>query len=376
MGEEEIAEVVDTLRSGWIGMGPKTARFEQLFRDYVGSRHAVAVSSGTAALHLSLIACGIGPGDEVITTPLTFPATANVILHQGATPVFVDIDEQTLNIDPALVEERITPRTRAIIPVHFGGLPCEMDRLMQIARRHALYVIEDAAHALGARYRGRLIGTIGDFTAFSFYANKNITTAEGGMVTTHDDVAADLIRAYRLHGMTHDAWIRFQSKNLVFSEAIYPGYKYNMTDIQASLGIHQLKRLEAFLDIRERYAARYDEAFADLPGVSIPPRMLREGDRHALHLYLLILDVERLKVDRDEIVRALRAENIGAAVHYKPVHLHPYYRQRFGFRGGEFPKAERIAERLVSLPLSPKMTPRDVDSVILAVRRVIGYYLK
>lgn len=374
LGEEEIAEIADTIRSGWIGSGPKTKRFEDMFREYIGCRYAVAVSSCTAGLHLSLIAAEVKSGDEVLTTPLTFSATANVIVHQGALPVFVDVNRTTLNIDPALIEEHITPRTKAIIPVHFGGLPCEMDRILDIARRHHLVVIEDAAHAMGGRYRGRMVGTLGNFTAFSFYANKNLTTGEGGMVTTDDAAAAELMEIYRLHGMSRDAWARYQTKQVVFSEAVYPGYKYNMTDMQASLGIHQLRKLESFLAIREQYAAIYDEAFTDMPEITLQPRSGGEGDRHALHLYLLILNLERLSADRDTIVSALRAENVGAAIHYKAIHLHPYYRQRFGYRGGEFPNAEFASERILSLPLSPKMTRSDVDDVIQAVRKVIAYY--
>ena len=374
LGEEEIAEVVDTIKSGWIGTGPKTKRFEEMFREYVGSQYAIAVSSCTAGLHLSLIAAGIGPDDEVLTTPLTFSATANVIVHQGARPVFVDIDRTTLNINPALIEERITPRTRAIIPVHFGGLACEMDKILDIAHRYNLVVIEDAAHAVGGRYREKMIGTLGNFTSFSFYANKNLTTAEGGMVTTDDAEAASMMEIYRLHGMNRDAWKRYKARGVIFSDAIYPGYKYNMTDIQASLGIHQLQKLESFLATREQYAAMYDHAFADMPEISLQPRPRGIEGRHALHLYLLILNLERLTVDRDTILIALRAENIGAAVHYKALHLHSYYRERFGYMGGEFPNAEFASERVISLPLSPKMTPADVEDVIRAVQKVITYY--
>jgi len=374
LGEDEIAEITDTVKSGWIGTGPKTKRFEEDFRDYVGCEYAIAVSSCTAGLHLSLIAAGIGLGDEVLTSPMTFSATANVIVHQGATPVFVDIDDVTLNMNLALVEERITPRTKAIIPVHYGGLPCDMDRIFEIASRHHLTVIEDAAHAVGARYHGKMIGTLGDFTCFSFYANKNLTTAEGGMVTTDDPEAAELMEIYRLHGMSRDAWKRYESKEIVFSESIYAGYKYNMTDLQSSLGIHQLKKLESFQEIRERYAAMYDAAFREMPEISLQPRPSKEGERHALHLYLLILNLDQLTVDRDKVLVALRAENIGAAVHYKALHLHPFYRDKFGYQGGEFPVAEDLSERVLSLPLTPKMTVGDVEDVIQAVKKVIAYY--
>ncbi len=374
LGEEEIAEVVDTIKSGWIGTGPKTIRFEQMFRDYVGSEYAVAVSSCTAGLHLSLIAAGVGPGDEVITSPMTFAATGNVIIHQGATPVFVDIDPKTLNIKPELIEGRITERTKAIIPVHFGGLACEMDEIMAIARQHGLLVIEDAAHAIGARYHGKMVGSIGDLTSFSFYANKNMTTAEGGMVTTNNAAFAEKLQIYRLHGLSRDAWQRFKVKRLMLSECIYPGYKYNMTDLQASLGIHQLEKLESFLAIRERYAEMFDDAFRDMPEVSLQPRPKGGDDRHALHLYVLILDLTRLRVDRNTILSALRAENIGAAWHYKALHLHPYYRERFGYKEGMFPNAEYVSERILSLPLTPRMTEQDVRDVITAVHKVIEFY--
>ncbi|MGC9356433.1 MAG: DegT/DnrJ/EryC1/StrS family aminotransferase [Anaerolineae bacterium] len=374
IGDEEIAEIVDTLRSKWIGTGPKTQRFEEAFRNYIGADCAVAVSSCTAALHLSLIAAGIGEGDEVITTPMTFSSTVNVIVHEDAVPVFVDIDRTTLNIDPALIEERITPRTRAIIPVHFGGLACDMDAILDIARRHEITVIEDAAHAVATKYRGRMIGTLGDFTCFSFYANKNLTTAEGGMITTSNPDAAHMMEIYRLHGMDRDAWKRYQTKKVMLSEAIYPGYKYNMTDMQASLGIHQLKKLERFQEVREDYAAMYDQVFENMPEVTLQPRPVTEGDRHALHLYVLILNTERLRVGRDEILLALRAENIGAAIHYKAIHLHPYYRAHFGYKGGEFPHAEYVSDRILSLPLTPTMSLQDAEDVVRAVQKVIAHY--
>ena len=374
LGEEEIAEVVDTLRSRWIGTGPKAQRFEAAFREYIGCQHATAVSSCTAALHLSLVVAGVGPGDEVITSPMTFASTANVIIHQGATPVFADIDLQTLNIDPARIEEQITARTRAIIPVHFGGLPCDMDAILNIARRHDLVVIEDAAHAVGTRYRGRMVGTLGDLTCFSFYANKNLTTAEGGMVTTSHADFAEAMEVYRLHGQSRDAWQRYKVKHLVLAETVYPGYKYNMTDLQASLGLHQLAKLERFQAIRERYAAIFDAAFRDRPEVSFQVRSTGPGDRHALHLYVLLLDLDQLAADRDEVLAALRAENIGATWHYKAVHLHPYYRQQFGYHEGTFPHAEHVSARILSLPLTPSMSEQDVEDVIQAVNKVLDHY--
>lgn len=377
LGEEEIAEVVDTLRSGWIGTGAKCLRFEEEFRQYVGSRHAVSVSSCTAGLHLALVVSGIGPGDEVITSPMTFAATGNVIIHADATPIFADIDPRTLNILPLEIERRITDRTRAVIVVHFGGLPCDMDEIMAIARRHRLVVIEDAAHAVGGRYRGRNVGTLGELASFSFYANKNITTAEGGMVTTDSAAQADCLRAWRLHGLSADAWKRYTSKELILSDVVYPGFKYNMTDLQASLGLWQLRKLERFLAVREEYAALYDRAFAEMEEVALQTRPPSgSGSRHALHLYVLLLDLERLTCSRDEFVSALRRENIGAGIHYTALHLHPYYMKRFKHSRGDFPNAELASDRILSLPLSPAMTPEDVGCVVEVVRRTLRRFRK
>ena len=376
LGDEEINEVIDTLRSGWIGTGPKAVRFEQDFARYVGSKHALAVNSCTAALHLGLIANHIGPGDEVITTPLTFAATANVIMHVGAKPIFVDIDPITLNIDPDNIERAITPKTKAIIPVHFGGLSCDMDRIEAIAKRHQLAIIEDAAHATGTRYHGRLIGSdTGTVACFSFYANKNLTTAEGGMITTDNDELADRIAVFRLHGLSKHAWQRYSSKKLMLSDALYPGYKYNMPDIVAALGIHQLAKQERFLEIREQYARCYDEAFASLPGVRLQPRPRDlDQNRHALHLYVLILDPQQFRVDRNDIMSALLAENIGAALHYRAVHTHPFYRETFGYQHDDFPIAAQIGDNILSLPLTPGMSSHDIDDVIMAVNKVLRTY--
>jgi dTDP-4-amino-4,6-dideoxygalactose transaminase len=374
LGEEEIAEVVDTLRSGWIGTGPKTQRFEEEFATYVGAKYAVAVNSCTAGLFLSLVALGIGPGDEVITTPLTFAATVNVIEHVGARPVLVDIDRHTLNIDPELVQRAVTPRTKAILPVHFGGLACDLEALQTIAEQHGLAIVEDAAHAVGARYQGRMIGSWGNLTAFSFYANKNLTTAEGGMVTTNDPVLEDKIRVLRLHGLSRDAWMRFATRRLMKPDIIFPGYKFNMPDLAAALGIHQLRKQEKFLQIRERYARMYDEAFADLPVRRQPRPVDLEKNRHSLHLYVLILEPGRWKVHRDQVINALLAENIGAALHYQPIHVHPFYRQKYGYRPEDYPNAFEVGENILSLPLTPCMTEDDVQSVITAVRKVANAY--
>jgi dTDP-4-amino-4,6-dideoxygalactose transaminase len=374
LGDEEAQEVLDTLRSGWIGTGPKTIRFEQMFAEYVGARHALAVNSCTAALHLSLLASGIKPGDEVITSPLTFAATANVVIHTGARPVFADIDPQTLNIAPVNIERAITKRTRGLIVVHFGGLPCQMAEIMAIAQQHRLILIEDAAHAIGARYEGRLIGGLGNLACFSFYANKNLTTGEGGMVTTEDDEVAERIAMYRLHGLSRHAWQRYTARRLMLSDALYPGYKYNMPDLLASLGIHQLQRVESGLLIRERYARMYDDAFADMPGISLQPRPTDGRNRHGLHLYVLVLDLEQFRVSRNQIIDALLAENIGAALHYRALHMHPYYRNTYGYQPDDFPIAASIGESILSLPLTPCMSEKDVQDVIEAVHKVLLAY--
>ena len=376
LGEEEEREVLDTLRSGWIGTGPKALRFEQMFAEYVGAKHALAVNSCTAALHLSLVAAGIKPGDEVITSPLTFAATANVAIHAGARPVFADIDPQTLNISPANIERAITDRTRAVIVVHFGGLPCQMDEIMAMARHHNLVMIEDAAHAVGARYNGRLIGSLGNLACFSFYANKNLTTAEGGMVTTDDDEVSERIAIYRLHGLSRHAWQRYASRRLMLSDALYPGYKYNMPDLLASLGIHQLRRVEDGLVVRERYARMYDAAFSEILGVRLQPRPSDGRSRHGLHLYVLLLDLTQFRATRNQVIDALLAENIGAALHYRAVHMHPYYRDTFGYQPADFPVAAAVGESILSLPLTPCMTEQDVADVIAAVCKVLAAYRK
>jgi len=374
LGEEEAAEILDTLRSGWIGTGPKTIQFEKAFAEYVHSKHALAVNSCTAALHLGLLAAGVGPGDEVITSPLTFAATANVMIHAGARPVFADINPVTLNIDPKNIERAITPRTKAIIPVHFGGLACEMDEIMSLAEQHHLSVVEDAAHAVGTRYKGRLIGGLGNIACFSFYANKNLTTGEGGMITTESDEQAERIEVYRLHGLSKHAWQRYTSRKLLLSDAIYPGFKYNMPDLMASLGLHQLKKVEGFLHIRERYAAIYDEAFRHMPGVRLQPRPADGQNRHGLHLYLLILDPDQFRVSRNEIIAALLAENIGAALHYRALHTHPYYRQTFGYAPQDYPIAAAVGDSILTLPLTPGMTEADVADVIEGVTKVLSAY--
>ncbi|MBN1992345.1 MAG: DegT/DnrJ/EryC1/StrS family aminotransferase [Anaerolineae bacterium] len=373
LGEEEIQEVVVTLRSGWIGTGPKTQQFEQAFAEYVGAPYALAVSSCTAALHLSLLAKGVGPGDEVITTPLTFAATANVIVHCGARPVFVDIQPDTLNINPELIPAAVSPRTKAIIPVHFGGLPVELNAVR--AAVGDIPIIEDAAHAIGSRYQGQRIGAHGNLTCFSFYANKNLTTAEGGIITFSEGNLYNRLMVLRLHGLDVDAWKRYQKKGIAHSELLEAGYKYNLTDLQASLGLHQLAKVEAFLARRETIARFYDRSFADLPGVT---RQWRPDNiqkhRHGLHLYVLIFDPVQFAASRDEIVTALRAENIGAGVHYTALHQETFYRHLLQLSDGAYPMAEHIGANVLSLPLTPGMTDQDAQDVVDATYKVLEAY--
>ncbi len=367
IGEEEIGEVVASLRSGWIGTGPKVARFEEDFKVYKGAPHAVAVSSCTAALHLSILAAGVQPGDEVITTPLTFCATVNAILHAGGKPRLVDVEPATMNLDPDQVRRAITPRTRAILPVHFAGRPCEMDPLQEISDRHGLKIIEDCAHAIESEYRGRKAGTLGDFGCFSFYATKNLTTAEGGMVVTCREEDAARIKILALHGMSKDAWRRFSDEGYRQYSVVDLGFKYNMTDLQAAIGIHQLRRVESNWRRRREIWERYDEAFADL-AVEIPPAVPSHL-RHAYHLYTLRIDPTGTGITRDEFLDAMTSEGIGVGVHYLSVPEHPYYQRSLGWRPEECPNAMRIGREIVSLPLSPALTSDDVEDVIQAVRR-------
>jgi dTDP-4-amino-4,6-dideoxygalactose transaminase len=329
----------------------------------------VAVSSCTAALHLALDVIGVREGDEVVTSPLTFPATANVVEHCRARPVFADVNRETMTIDPDRVEAAITPRTRAIIPVHLAGRPCDMSRLMQIADRHGLTVIDDAAHAIEAAAGPVKIGSAGHMTAFSFYVTKNLVTGEGGMLTTGRDDWADAARVRSLHGIDSDAWKRYGAEGYTPYETVYPGFKYNMTDMQAALGLHQLARLDASLAVRERHWARYNEAFAPMPELCIPAE--QDGIRHARHLYTLLVRPERLTIDRNRFIDELKRRRIGAGVHFTALHLHKYYRERYGYAAGSFPNAEWIGHRTLSLPLSAALTDADVDDVIEAVRDTV-----
>ena len=371
--ESDIQAVVSVLRSDWLTTGPKVGEFEEAFAAYVGAKHAVSYSSGTAALHGAAFAAGLQAGDEAITTPLTFAATANCVLYQGATPVFVDATGDTLNLDPAQVASRITPNTRAILPVDYAGHPADLDPILQLASKHGLIVIEDASHALGAEYRGRRVGSISHMTVFSFHPVKHLTTGEGGMVTTDNNVLAEKLRRFRNHGISSDARQR-QSAGQWFYEMVLLGYNYRLTDIACALGLSQLSRMAANLARRREIAAGYTSAFVRVPGVVAPS--VRGEVNPAWHLYPIRLELAQLTVDRAEVFGALRAENIGVNVHYIPVHLHPYYREQFGYQGGEFPVAEDAYERLISLPMFHSMTDRDVDDVIQAVRKVVGYYAK
>ncbi len=377
IGEEEIAEVVETLRSGWIGQGQKVARFEREFAEAFDAPVAIAVSSCTAALHISLIAAGVGRGDEVLVPAFTFAATATAVEHAGATPVFCDIERDTLLIDLDDAARRVTARTRAIVPVHFGGLPCPMDTLLAFGREHKIAIVEDAAHAVGARDEGRPIGSFDSLCCFSFYANKNLTTAEGGMITLRDEELADRLRILRLHGLSTDAWKRFGTKSFVPSELETLGFKYNLTDLQASLGIHQLAKLERFHTRRQELAERYDEVLRDLPGVRFQARSpAGRNVGHALHLYLLLVDVDSLTVDRDTLLEAFRAENIGAAIHYRALHLEPYYVREFALEPGSLPVSEDVTRRILTLPLSPGMTDDDASDVLLAAQKIFFRYAR
>jgi dTDP-4-amino-4,6-dideoxygalactose transaminase len=369
-GPEEEAEVVDALRSGWVTTGPKTHRLEAAFREMLGVPHAVAVNSCTAALHLALIGLGVGAGDEVITTPLGFATTANVLVHVGATPVFADVEPDTLNLDPAAVAARIGPRTKAIMPVHLYGHPCEMDGLEALARRHGLLLIEDAAHAIGAEYRGQPMGARADAAAFSFYATKNITAGEGGMLITRRKDLAERAQILRLHGMSRDAWKRYGDEGFRHWDILLPGYKYNLSDVLAAIGLAQLPKLAGFQAERQRLCAAYDRALADLPGLERPT--VRPEVRSAYHLYSVRLRAEQLTWTRDQVMAAIQAENIGLGVHFRALHLHPYYRDRFGFRRGLCPAAEAASDRLFSLPLYPGLTDADVRDAVAAVRKVLA----
>jgi perosamine synthetase len=369
--DDDIQAVVETLRSDWLTTGPKVNEFEEAFAAWVGARYAVSFSSGTAALHGATFAADVGAGDEAITTPLTFAATANCVLYQGGTPVFADISDRTLNIDPDEIERRITPRTKALLPVDYAGRPADLARIAEIADRHGLTVIEDACHALGAEYRNRRVGGISHMTVFSFHPVKHLTTGEGGMVTTDNADFAEQMRKFRNHGISSNARDR-QREGQWHYEMVLLGFNYRLTDIACALGLRQLQKLEANLARRREVAARYATALCEMPGVIIP--LADDALSPAWHLYPIRLDLKRLAAGRAEIFRALRAENIGVNVHYIPVHLHPYYRDRFGYKGGEFPAAEAAYETLLSLPMFHGMSDEDVKDVVRAMEKVVPHY--
>lgn len=375
IGEEEIQEVVDTLKSGWLTTGPKTARFEREFAEYVGSPYALAVNSATSGLHLALEAVGVGPGDAVLTSPYTFTASAEVIRYLGADPIFADIDARTFNLDPALADKRIRElraagrNIKAILPIHVAGQACDMDALMAVAKRHDLRVIEDAAHAIPSTSGGRMIGTIGDLTVFSFYVTKPIATGEGGMITTASEALVKRMKTMRLHGINRDIWDRYRTNQPNwFYEVVEPGFKYNMSDIMAAIGIHQLKKVECFQQRRQYIADQYTSAFCDLP---LKTPGIQSGERHSWHLYIIQLELEALTITRDQFIEKMAARGIGTSVHFIPLHLQPYWRDRYGFKPEDFPAAFDCYRRAVSLPIYTAMTDDDIERVIQAVRNIL-----
>lgn len=373
LDEDDIATVVEVLRSDWLTTGPKVAEFEQAFAEFVGAKEAVAVSNGTAALHAAMYALEIGPGDEVIVPPMTFAASANCVLYQGATPLFADVEPDTLLLAPPQVEAKITPRTKAIIAVDYAGQPCDYDALRAIANQHALALVDDACHAIGGSYKGRPVGSLADLNTFSLHPVKHITTGEGGVITTDDPELARRMRLFRNHGITTDHRQREQQGSW-FYEMVELGYNYRLTDFQCALGMSQLRKLPSWVARRQEIAGQYDAAFAELPEVE--PLAVRDEVSHAYHLYIIRLNSKQLRATRTEIFAALRAEGIGVNVHYIPVHLHPFYRERFGTELGDCPVAEAAYEQIISLPIFPRMSEQDVEDVIAAVHKVSETYLR
>lgn len=371
IGEEEIEEVIDTLRSGWLTTGPKTRKFAEQFAEYTAAPNALTVSSCTAALHLSLLSLDIGAGDEVITTPLTFAASVNVIEHAGATPVLVDVEPDTLNIDPGKIEAAISAATKAIIAVHYAGHPVELTAIRDIAERHGIHLIEDAAHAIGASYRGEPVGSGSNSACFSFYATKNLTTGEGGMLTGNGELI-EKARTLSLHGMSREAWSRYAAGGKWAYDIVAPGFKYNMTDIQAALGIQQLKRFESMQQRRAEIVAQYDQAFGGLESLQTP--VTRNHVTHAWHLYVIRLNEDELSIDRNRFIEEVNARNIGTSVHFIPIHIHSFYAKKYGWKPEDFPVALSNYQRMLSLPLSAKMTDQDVADVIEAVTEVCGVH--
>ncbi len=385
IGKEEISEVIDVLKSGWITTGPKVKLFEEEFAKYIGCKHAIAVNSCTAGLHLALEAIGIREGDEVITSPMTFAATGEVIRYLNAKPLFVDLDPATMNLDVEALKDIVerkcgsgnTAKLKAIVPVHYAGYPCDMDAIMALASRYNLRVVEDAAHAFPTSYKRRMIGTIGDISCFSFYATKNITTGEGGMITTENEEFADRARIMSLHGISKDAWKRYMAEGSWYYEIIAPGYKYNFTDIAAALGIAQLKKTDIFMNRRRQIADMYHEAFQGLDELDLPLANGEEkGTTHSWHLYVIRLNLQRLAIDRNKFIDELRRKGIGTSVHFIPLHLHPYYRDTYGYQPDDFPVAYETYQRIVSLPIYPRMSDGDVQKVVDAVTDIVTTHKK
>ncbi len=367
--KEEIAEILDSLNSGWIGTGPKVAQFESDFKDYVGSKYAVAVASCTAGLHLSVLAMGVTPSDEVIVPTMTFAATANAVVHVGAKPVFVDVDKYEMTIDTEDIRKKISSKTKAIIPVHFAGRACNITGLQKIASEFNLKIIHDAAHAVETEFNHKKIGCYKDISNYSFYVTKNITTAEGGMITTDDEELAQRLKIYALHGMSKDAWKRFSDDGYKHYEVVYPGYKYNMTDLQAAIGIQQLKKVEKFAKRRQEIWDKYKAELSQLPLILPPEPALNTS--HALHLFTVMVDTMQTKFTRDRLINELHRMKIGAGVHYIALHLQPYYQNTFGYKTGDFPNAEFISERTFSIPFSAKLKDEDVEDVIACLKIIL-----
>ena len=372
LNDKEIKEVVNSLKSKWITTGPKMRLFEENFKIYKESKYAVAVNSGTAALHISTSSININPGDEVITTPLTFVASANCVVYRGGTPIFADIKKNTYNIDPEKIKEKITNKTKAIIPVHFAGQPCDMDEICEIANENNLYIIEDAAHAIDAEYKNKKIGSISDLTIFSFHPVKNITTAEGGMVTTNNDELNEKLLMFRTHGISRGAEERFGKAGGFYYDMKCLGFRYNLSELHASLGIHQLKKLESFQQRRREITKIYNRELENIEEITLP--YVKKDVKHSWHLYVIQLNIEKLKVDRDYIFKALREENIGVNVHYIPVHYHSFYQKKFGLKKGILPNVEWLFPRLLTIPIFPKMSENDIYDVINALEKIIKYY--
>jgi UDP-4-amino-4,6-dideoxy-N-acetyl-beta-L-altrosamine transaminase len=374
IGKEEIKEVVNTLRSGWITTGPKTQKFEQDFASYVNAKYAVALNSGTAALHLALEAIDLKKGDEVITTPFTFTATAEVVTYFGAKPVFADIKEDTYNIDPEEIEKKITKRTKVIIPVHYAGHPCDMDKIMKLARKYKLKVIVDAAHAIGSEYKKQMVGSIADITCFSFHAVKNLTTAEGGMLITNNKKIADRVRIQALHGINKDAWKRYSKEGSWYYEITEQGFKYNMMDIQASLGIWQLRKIKKFNAIREKIAEDYNKQLGRMDEIKLPT--VKENVKTSWHLYPIVIDLRQLKINRNQFIEELKKRDIGTSVHFIPLNLQPYYQQHYNYKPGQFSVAEKIYSGIISLPLYPGLQRKQVKYICKTIKKLVKEHRK